>query len=266
MKTATIVSLLAFSLLSCHKNAEPTLPPFNTEYELQNRAEALAAYDAANYGIYKGVVINAQDSTATFKFNLYNNSRQPYALFYRNRKVQDSLIRYVKDNTGYLLIPQKADTTTIPFNSSFYFTYFSSYSIGHGTALVGFNVSANGTAYHMDTQLYGNATLNAVLKETSNNQVLCFEGTYNGADSGRIAFVMSTDSIVAIRASVWNPQFFKVATAHVSGNAFTLRQEEDASGNAFIFNGTVQNNSCTGTWTKSSAPSVVNQFKAVRTL
>jgi hypothetical protein len=270
MKTIDIILLIASFLISCHQEHQDpkpiASPPFNKEYGLQGSPEAVAAYDGSNYGVYKGVVINAQDSTATLKINLYNNSRQPYALLYTNQKLQDSLVRYKKDDIGYMRVPQVADTTTIPFNSTFYSTYFSSYWVGHGTALVGFNVSAYGNGYLLDTRLNANACLNAMLKEKSNIQVYCYEGSYRGSDSGRIAFVMSTDSIVAIRASVWNGQFFKLVTAHVNSGSFVLNQVDDVSGNTFIFNGTVQNNVCTGTWTKSSAPTVVNSFKAVRTL
>jgi hypothetical protein len=268
---AIITFVLIITLLVCcrQEHQDPTpgpTPPFNREYELQSHPEAIAAYDGSNYGIYKGVVINAQDSTATLKFNVYNNSRQPCALFYTNHKLQDSLIRYQHDNNGYILIPQIPDTSTIPYNSTFYYCYFSSYSVGHGTALAGFNVSAYGNSYVLDTRLNANACLNAILKERSSNQVYCYEGSYSGSDSGRIAFAMSTDSIVAIRASVWNPQFFKPVTAHVSNGSFVLHQFDDGSGNTFIFSGNVQNNTCTGTWTKSSAPTVVNPFRAVRTL
>ena len=65
----------------CTPKDHPTPPaPFNPDYTLTNQPEADAANDLSNYGIYKGVVINAQDSTATFKFNLYNRADQPYAL------------------------------------------------------------------------------------------------------------------------------------------------------------------------------------------
>jgi len=270
MKAIIPIVVVASFLISCHQEHQDPVPaptpPLNREYGLQSHPEAVAAFDASNYGVYKGVVINAQDSTATFKFNLYNNGGQPYGLFYTNHKLQDSLIRYQHDNNGFMLIPQVPDTSAIPYNVSFYYCYFSSYSAGHGTALVGFNVSAFGKSYVLDTRLNANACLNAMLKEKSSNQVFCYEGSYSGSDSGRIAFVMSSDSIVAIRASVWNPQFFKLATAHVSNGSFTLNQVDDGSGNTFIFNGTVQNNVCNGTWTKSSAPTLVNPFRASRTL
>ena len=259
----TIITLLIF--FSCQKEKSQPIAHYPKEYELSNFPEGLSIFDFSNYGIYKGVVINSQDSSATFKLNLYNASNQPYALFYLNRKVQDSLIRYTNSNSGFMAFPQKVDTARIPFNAAFYSTYFSSYLIGFGP-IVGFNTTAKGISYIMETQLYNNQTLNAVLKEKSNNQVYCFEGSYSGLDSGRVAFVVSSDSIVGIRASIWNPQFFKIMTATVSNNNFTINQVDDTSGNTFIFNGKIENNKCFGTWTKGSNSSIINNFTTIRTL
>lgn len=252
-------------LFSCGKDKTETVVALPRQYELNNQPEALPAYDQANYGIYKGVVINAGDSTATFKFNLYNGSSEPYALFYAHGMLQDSLVRYVKNNFGLMAFPQVKDNETITLNASFYATYFSSYRIGFGP-IAGFNTNADGTSYLMETQLYNNQTLNALLKEKSSGQVHCFEGSYSGLDSGRIAFAVAPDSIIGIRASIWNPQFFKLMTAKVSNNNFTIMHYDDIGGNEFIFTGRIENNQCSGTWIKSSNPGVVNNFAARRTL
>lgn len=261
--TGTIITLLIF--ISCQKGKSQSVALFPREYELVNTPEGLSIFDFSNYGIYKGVVINSQDKSATFKLNIYNASNHPYALFYLNRKVQDSLIRYAKNNSGLMAFPQKVDTVSIPLNAAFYSTCFSSYLIGYGP-IVGFNTTANGISYIMETQLYNNQTLNAVLKEKSNSQVYCFIGSYSGLDSGRVAFVVSSDSIVGIRASIWNPQFFKIMTATVSNYNFTINQVDDTSGNTFTFNGKIENNKCFGTWTQNSNSSIINNFTTLRTL
>jgi hypothetical protein len=135
-----------------------------------------------------------------------------------------------------------------------------------GIADVQFKVTGQGNSI-MNVNYRANQTLNAILKERSNSQVTCYQGSYSGgSDSGCISLVMSADSIIGIRASAWYGQFFKNMSAHYSGNSFTLVQPDDISGNTFTFKGTFQNNACTGTWTKSSAPSVTNQFSTVRTL
>lgn len=265
MKQVILTITISLVFFSCQKDKVTLSAPFPRSYELTNSPEALSTFDFSNYGIYKGVVINAQDSSATFKFNLYNASNEPYGLFYSNGILQDSLVRYSKDNSGLIAYPQKKDTARIPLNAPFYVTYFSSYRIGFGP-IVGFNTTANGISYIMETQLYNNQTLNAVLKEKSDNQVYCFEGSYSGLDSGRIAFAISSDSIVGIRASIWNPQFFKLMTANVSSNNFTINQYDDISGNMFIFTGQIVNNKCFGTWTKSSNSGVTNNFITKRTL
>jgi hypothetical protein len=267
MKTSVSLFFLAIVCYSCNRNnntAPPPPLPFDTNYVLPAHAEALPQYDSANYGIFKGVTINALDSTATCKFNLYNNSREPYVLLYTNNKVRDSLVRYKTDATGYIAFPPQKDSSLIPFNASFYYAYFSSYNVGIAT--IQFNVTGFGKSYVMNVNLRGNQTLDAILKERSNSQVTCYEGSYSGSDSGRVCFVMSADSIIGIRASIWSPQFFKNMSTHYSGNTFTLVQGDDISGNTFTFKGTIQNNTCSGTWTKSSASSVINQFSTARTL
>lgn len=259
----TITTLLIF--FSCQKDKFQNPVHFPRDYELTNNPEALSIFDFSNYGIYKGVVINSQDSSATFKLNLYNASNEPYGLFYSNGILQDSLIRYSRDNSGLMAYPQKNETAKIPLNAPVYSTYFSSYRIGFGP-IVGFKTTANGISYNIETLLYNNQTLNAVLKEKSNDQVYCFEGSYSGLDSGRIAFAVSSDSIVGIRASIWNPQFFKIMTANVSNNSFTINQFDDISGNMFIFKGQIVSNKCFGTWTKSSNSTAINNFITKRSL
>jgi hypothetical protein len=101
----TIITLLIF--FSCQKDKLQPVAHFPREYELTNTPEGLSIFDFSNYGIYKGVVINSQDSSATFKLNLYNASNTPYALFYLNGLVQDSLIRYSKDNSGLMAFLKK---------------------------------------------------------------------------------------------------------------------------------------------------------------
>lgn len=265
MKHVTVIIITLLIFFSCQKDKLQSSAPFPRKYELINSAEGLSIFDLSNYGIYKGVVINSQDSSATFKLNLYNASNEPYSLFYSSGNLQDSLIRYSKDNSGLMVFPQKIDTARIPLNAAFYSTYFSSYRIGFGP-IVGFNTTAHAISYTIETQLYNNQTLNAVLKEKSNNQVYCFEGSYSGLDGGRVAFAISSDSIIGIRASIWNPQFFKIMTANVSNNSFTINQFDDISGNTFIFTGRIESNKCFGTWTKSSNLSIINDFTTKRTL
>lgn len=264
--TLKISGLLGFLFViiitSCSKSNSSL--PFNPDYTLNNIADAVAAHDHSNYGIYKAVAINAGDSTASFRIDLCNKQPQPYVLYYRNNKVEDSLIRYQTDANGSFLYNWQPDRSAVPANS-FYHTAFASYRIGMGP-IVSFGVQANGTDPQTDILLMNNATLVAILKERSDKQVRCFEGSYSGQDSGRIAFVMTNDSAIAIRASIWNPQFFKKMAGKVTNESFSLYQYDDLSGNSFVFNGTIQNNQCSGNWVKNANPVTGNLLIARRTL
>lgn len=263
MKKCLFTAFAAVCFLpACKKDSSPD--SFHSKpYSPTVASEAIAKYDASNFGIYKGVVINAQDSSAAFRININNNRSYSYTSYYKDDLYKDSLIRY-KTGVGGINFPQAVDTSSLAENVQTY-AAFASWRIGVGP-IVEFGVQANGSSPVMDVQLNNNATLTALMKEKSNRQVYCFEGSYNGSDSGSIAFVATADSIVMLRASTWNPQFFKNTGAVVSGNNFVLNQQDDISGNNFEFKGTMNLSSFSGTWTKSSAPNVIGHFTVRRTL
>lgn len=257
-----LIPLILVVVLSCKKDSSDKPAVFAPRtYSLPGSAEAKAQFDHSNYGIYKAVAIAANDSSATFKFDIYNSSNTPFIQYYRNFILQDSLIRWVE---LYVVNPQP-DTTTIPENAASYSTEFASHVVGNGP-VVGFGISAQGENPLLDVQLMNNSTTRTILKETSTDLVRCFEGSYEGVDCGRIAWLMTSDTLTGVRKSSCNPQFFHLMNASISGNTFTIVQTDDISGRTFTFNGTVSGNSCTGTWTSSAAPATVNSFSAVRTL
>jgi hypothetical protein len=235
------------------------------DYTIPSKPSAIAAHNNDSYGVYKGVSISAAGHSATTQFNLYNNHPEPFALLYRDGKIVDSLVRYQVDNNGNFVFPFRRETNPVSFNASFNGAQFASYKDGLGAA-AWLSTLGNGTAPNMGVNMDANATLDAVLKEKSDQQVFCFEGSYSGTDSGRIALVVRSDSVLAIRSSIWNPQFFKIMKAAVVNNQFTLLQFDEIGGNAFEFSGTVQNDRCSGSWVKNSAPAGTNIFIAGRTL
>jgi hypothetical protein len=256
-------------LFSCRKiqYAKIAPPPYPENYNLPSNQEALPAYDSSNYGIYKGVIINSGGGTATIKINLYNNSNQPYALLYENSQVTDSMIRYQEDsalgNIQNPLIPEKA---VIPQNDSFYYTFFTSYLPNGGIYVVPFSVRAYGLEAAMYPTYGGFYCLAAMLKETSVKQVFCYEGIYTGIDSGKISFVVTSDTILAIKASTKDPEFFPLFSAPVTNKTFTLYQYDDVAGITTAFIGSVQGDSCTGTWYRGDDPNTIYTFSARRTL
>jgi hypothetical protein len=253
------------TVVACSKDNSDPAPVFPREYAIPAKPSAIPTHNNDSYGIYKGVSISAAANSVTIQFNLYNNHPEPYALIYRDSKIVDSLVRYQVDNNGNFVFPFKRETTPVSFNTPFNGAQFASYRNGIGAA-AWLSTIGNGTAPNMGVNMDANATLDAVLKEKSDQQVFCFEGSYSGTDSGRIAFVVRTDSVLAIRSSVWNPQFFKIMKAAVVNNHFTLELFDDIGGNTFDFSGTVQPDRCSGTWIKNASPSGINIFLARRTL
>jgi hypothetical protein len=257
--------IFLLAMVACSKDNSDPAPVFPMEYAIPSRPSAMAAHNNDSYGIYKGVSISAAANSATIQFNLYNDHPEPYALLYRDGKIVDSLVRYQVDSYGNFVFPYRRETAPVPFNTTFNGAHFASYRDGIGAA-AWLSTIGSGTAPNMGVNMDVNATLDAVLKEKSDKQVFCFEGAYSGADSGRIAFVVRSDSVLAIRSSIWNPQFFKIMKAAINNNQFKLAQFDDIGGNDFEFLGTVQNDRCTGSWTKNAGPAGTNVFLARRTL
>jgi hypothetical protein len=262
MKNIVFIIAVVF-LFACRKSSEGKREFTPRAYSFPTTAEAQPGYDQSNYGIYKGVMVAANDSMATFKYDIYNSGKAPFIHIFRFFTLTDSLVRY---NTYVYGIshPWTVDTTTIPENADFYYAAFASHRIGIGP-IVDFSVHANGLSPNQGGQYYSNSTINAIMKETSGKLVRCFDGSFDGTDSGKIAWVMTADSLIGIRKSTWHGQYFKTMYASVSGDQFTIEQVDDISGNTFYFNGTVTGNTCTGTWTKSKDPTVINTFTAIRT-
>ena len=259
-----LIFVIILAIVSCKKSDDGGTREFTPRaYSFPVTAEAQARYDQSNYGVYKGVMVAANDSMATFKYDIYNSSDIPFIHVFRFSTLTDSLIRFNTNNAG-MIFPQSIDPQKIPENVDFYYTAFASYRVGTGP-IVDFSVHANGLSPHQGGQYYSNATINAIMKEKSGKLVRCFDGSFDGSDSGKIAWVMTSDSLIGVRKSTWHGQFFKTMYAAVSGDQFSIEQVDDISGNTFYFNGTVTGNTCTGTWTKSTDPTVVNTFTAVRT-
>lgn len=279
MKPASLLFALILLLQACGKSHNtPSTPPVPTDlgkpYILPTAAQARSAYDNSSYGIYKGVTINAQDSAATFALNISNDSKLVYGLEYMNAVLRDSLIRYIVDSaTGYIHQPPQQDSSVVPTGRR-YFTVFQSYDPLKANITIQFGVEANGAAPVTTISLKANQTLNAVMKERSDKQVYCYEGSYTGSaaipsagvDSGRIAFVATSDSLIIIQASITSPQFFPAAGASITNNQFTIVATDGLGNVNFTFTGSISGNTCSGTWVRGNYPNSTGTFTAHRTL
>jgi len=276
MKTS-ILLFLPLLFLACGKNHDQPAPPtdLGKPYTLPAASAANPSYDASKKGIYKGVTINAQDSSATFQFNVANNG-QVYCLEYMDSVLRDSLIRYKVDPATQLLqFPWQKDTSAISTSGRFYTVFASSLQNNSGNAWVQFGVESDGSSPVMNVNMNSNQTLDAVLKERSDKQVYCFEGAYEGSyfipnnpgaiDQGRVAFVVRSDTAIIIMASQSHGQFFPASGAAVTGSQFTIPIVDNVYGVIYTYTCSISGNTCSGTWTKP-ATGDTGTFTAHRTL
>lgn len=262
-------------LQACKKDHFNTTVPtdLGKPYGLGSTSKASIFYDHSNYGIYKGVTINAGDSLATFQIDLANNGKSVYALQFMDSLLRDSLIRLLVDSViGITKYPQEEDTSIIKTGLP-YHTVFSSFNLLiPGTTLLQFEVNGDGSSPLMEANLLGNQTLNAVLKEKSDKQVFCYEGVYEGTylikpakDNGLVAFALTTDTVIAILKDKAYHQFFPAACSSVINNQFTIEITDGPGGANFVFTGYVSGNICSGTWIRKNSIAT-GTFSSHRTL
>ena len=276
MKFLLQLSILFLLLQACKKDhsTPPVVTDLGKPYPLPASPTANASYDASSAGIYKGVTINAQDSSATFQFNIANNDERVFALQYMYGLLRDSMVRYKLDTTTQFLVFPNQEDSSVLVRGNFFHSIFGSYKpYFSGNAIVDFAAEADGSSPRMNVTLNANQTLDAVLKERSGMQVFCYEGTYEGtytnlgagSDNGPIAFVLTADSALVIQASKAFGQFFPSSGSAVVNGAFSIRVADGPGGAAFILIGTVSGNDCSGTWTRDNS-NASGTFTTHRTL
>ncbi len=276
MKRLLLFTLPLLLIQSCGKNGGPTASvnfDFRKPYTLPSAPEANALCDTSLRGIYKGVTINAGDEAATVELSIANGGDGVFGREYMDGVVRDSLVRYMVDpGTGLLKYPLSRDVAPINTGAR-YHTIFESFLPDSANAFVQFAVERGGLAPLLDVNLKGNQTLDAVLKEQSNRQVFCFEGSYEGGyingsasrDTGRVAFVVRADTAIVIMASIASPQFFPASGAAANDNKFTIPVYDGPGDAAFVLTCKVTGNTCSGTWVRINS-TATGTFTAHRTL
>jgi hypothetical protein len=273
-----LLSLIFFSC-SKHHPAQPTEPPLPADigkpYALPSGPEANAAYDNLNYGIYKGITINAQIIPETFTIHLDNDGHSVYALEYSKGLLQDSLVSYVVDSqTQQPRQPYVIDTMPVAAATNYY-GVFQSFDLYHGDVMVDFWVKGDGSEPFTGIFLDDNSGQSAILKERSGKQVFCFEGTFVGGypvigvgpDTGKISLVLSADTVIATMLSFKMLNGFSPSGGPVTNNSFIINNAAGAGGMNYQITGTVSGDSCSGSW-ETSPPSgpATGHFTAKRTL
>jgi hypothetical protein len=148
------LALIVTATFSCSKSKESNKTPAYTCTNCKTTPDAVAANDASNKGVYKGIIIG---SSGTIKFDLANSGATLTATF-----------------TGTLT----ASVTTQ--NGDNYVSAFTGTWSGQPVTVT-FSVGAGGqnptvTAFNIPGHASATFTL---AKETSNALIECFEGTYD---------------------------------------------------------------------------------------
>jgi len=192
-----------------------------------------------------------------------------------NSVLRDSLVRFVVDSATKLIkYPEEKDTSIIKLGIPYY-TVFSSFNpLITGFTFIQFGVNGDGSSPIMVTNLLGNQTLNAVLKEKSNKQVFCYEGTYEGTyinpstnaqDSGRVALALTADTAILIIADKVYGQFFPASGSSIINNQFTIEVVDGPGGANFVLTGNISGNTCSGSWIRKNS-NASGTFSSHRTL
>ncbi|WEK18099.1 MAG: hypothetical protein P0Y49_14985 [Candidatus Pedobacter colombiensis] len=172
-KSIYFMALIAvLCTLSCKKKSQEKEPAYTCS-TCMTTPEALAANDATNKGIYKGVVIG---STGTIKFNIANTGTTITAIL-------------VLDGVTANL------TSTVAWTAGQAYTSAFTGKLGTADVSITFSVDATGTTPVISTSSipgHPNTSFN-LIKETSTNLIECFEGTYSTTkpETGTFNIVLS---------------------------------------------------------------------------
>lgn len=224
-----LLTLVVFAT-SCKKD---TKDPY-TCTTCATSAEALAENDNSSKGIYKGFVIG---SSGTIKFNILNGG---------------SLITAVMVLDGETFNLQSSISWQA---GQAYFAPFDGVHNGQPVS-VNFSVGASGstpTVTSVNIPGHPNAIIE-VVKETSDNQITCYEGSFSGDETGVLNVILSEQlgywtGVAHNNVSGTNTPF----NGTISGTNISCSCQSGTSVNATlsgdeITNGTWNDGSGTGTW------------------
>jgi len=221
-------------LISCSKDEDKK----ETGSKLSDTPTAKATYDNKNYGIYKGVFVG---STGNILINFKNDG----ATLSASLVIGDKSYTYTSNNS-----------TTEGINSTITFRYNSDY--------FDFTVNADGstpTITNIHISGHANAVIQ-VLKEASNAQAYCFEGTFTEqGGNGTLNLVIKKDKVegLFIPADFQNIPPLK---GSVTNNNITATIGEEPNRIATI-TGTVSGNNIKGGWSSNTGS---GSWEAHRTL
>ena len=205
-----IFSTLTFN--ACKKNNEVVITP-PAPYKCvscKTTPDALAANNASSKGIYKGVVIG---SSGTIMFDIANNGTTITAVM-----IIDGITVNLTSNVTWVAGQQYVAPFTGTLNGS--------------PVTINFSVGLSGSSPTVTSSTipgHPNATL-TVVKETSNDLIECFEGTYSTTlpETGTFNIILSRT------VAIWG------AIARKTGAAVTTSTNGTISNNKLFVTGQTQ--------------------------
>lgn len=227
-----LIGSIAFTIASCKKKDDTTPYTCST---CARTPEALAENDTSSKGIYKGVVIG---SSGTIKFNILNGGNTISAVM-----VIDGDTANLTSNVTWVA----GQINTAPFTGTLNGQQVSlEFEVGLG--------GSDPVVTAVNIPGHPNAVLD-VYKETSNAQVVCFEGTFSGPSAGTLNIILSTTLNAWGGAAKDNN---KTSVSHFSGSITNnqLNCTNCASGTTIsatlsgdeIIDGTWNDGTESGTW------------------
>lgn len=205
-----------------------------------NNNPPVTNFDHSSGGVYKGVFIG---SSGTILIYIHNGDNLVTA--YIN---VDGLIDTLTSTTPYV---NGESITSMVFYGSF-------------SSMV-FSVNADGSDPNIiSIDIYGhNSVTGDVVKELSTQVVSCFEGTYNGTDSGTFNCIRFGNNVIGLGKSYYYPQFgTQTGNAEIIDDTFAVGS---ASSGAIFRGSFAHSDTCVGTWEYTTQPQS-GAFIAVRTL
>ena len=223
MKKIMLLATLGILFLSCSKEESEDDVYFATT------PETTAENDGSAWGVYKGVLLGTEGS---IKVTIYNGSSMAHIFIYEKGVLKDELSTTSEFTQGQPIVNAHFESE----NSSM---DFSVNADGTNPVLENVMVSSGKTQINVDGYL---------VRETSDRQVLCYEGNYGGDDQGIFKCMINGTQLVGYTLSkLTNEQYS--ANAPVFDNSFSAVFGDISSGATFQGSFTLFN--CSGGWSNT---------------
>jgi hypothetical protein len=217
MKKTILILFVGFLLNSCSSDS-------SSGTNLTNTPNAKVEYDNSNFGIYKGVFVG---SSGNVLININNDGALSAKLVIDGITYNYTTTENVTLNTAILGLTFTNGNSTFDFNVD---------ATGNQVSITNIVISG-----HPNADIY-------VIKEYSDALVKCYQGTYNGDDTGVFNLIISDGEIYGLAKSNSDTSTTELYGL-MSNNTITGSFENGT------YTGNISGNNISGTWSNSSSDS-----------